>query len=77
MNAFDALGRDLHAAVERKVATRRRLRRAARASAVALALTTLLRRRSQLRAEAWFSVTSIRPSGRSSDAARSTAGRAT
>jgi len=40
MNAFDALGRDLHAAVERKVATRRRLRRAARAGAVALALTT-------------------------------------
>lgn len=41
MNAFDALGRDLHAAVERKVATRRRLTRAARAGAVVLALTTL------------------------------------
>lgn len=39
MNAFDVLGRDLHAAVERKVATRRRLTRAARAGAVALALT--------------------------------------
>ena len=40
MNAFELLGRDLHAAVERKVATRRRLGRAARAGAVALALTT-------------------------------------
>ena len=41
MNAFDVLGRDLHAAVERRVATRRRLRRGARAGAVVLALTTL------------------------------------
>ena len=40
MNAFDLLGRDLHAALERKVATRRRLKRAARAGAVALAVAT-------------------------------------
>ncbi len=40
MNAFDVLGRDLHAAVERRVATSRRRRMVARTTGVVLALAT-------------------------------------
>lgn len=40
MNAFDVLGRDLHTALERRMAARRRLRRVARAGAVTLVLAT-------------------------------------